>query len=377
MRHGGLKVELVRGEAGLLAWEARWRALEASVPHGALFASFDHVHLAWRHFHGPHDALLLVALSEGNRLHALAPLRLQAERLHGVPIRVIEWVATWEGDRPGLLCAGDAALRHRCEARLAQWLAHEFTAWDVLRLHEQDAELPADSPLRACCEVRHEPDSIGFQIDLRGRWEDHLARLDAKVRSNWRNRHRKLMALLPAPHTQWVEAPADMAAAVDRFIALEALGWKADAGVGMGKDEAHRRFYQALTQTLAARGQARFAFYRQGDTDLAATLLLLHGDVVYERHVAFHPAHAALSPGIVLRAEIMPALFGGPWRTLDLMGMRAAVGRQRHKQDWASSQCETVRQTCTRRGGRLWALVLWRGLRARFKRLRASATTPA
>ena len=46
---------------------------------------------------------------------------------------------------------------------------------------------------------------------------------------------------------------------------LESAGWKAGSGTAVAPDNAQGRFYRAMLEAFAARGQARIYRYRFGD----------------------------------------------------------------------------------------------------------------
>lgn len=87
--------------------------------------------------------------------------------------------------------------------------------------------------------------------------------------------------------------------------------------------------------------------------------------VFSRRHTAYSPPYAAYSPGILIQAEIIREFFGGPYRELDLLGMREDGTLPRHKADWATGRRETVQWTGYRIRGRLLPLIVAK----KFKRL--------
>lgn len=359
-----LTVDPVDSPEAMFALEDEWRALHSKSPGRSMYNGFDYIRIAWEHFREPTDRLLVLTVRDGAELVAVAPFRLSRHRRCGIPIRVISWIASSEGNRPGILCDDEDASRYW--NRIGEFLVSRFTSWDLILLSEQDDALASDNPLYAVSHVVSKVDGEGFFIPLSGTFDSYIKALPGKVRSNWRNRRRKVFALDPEPSIEHVDEPDRMASAVDRFVAIEGSGWKSGAGLGVGKDERHRRFYVDLTTQFARRGQASFHFLVSGDQDLAGVLLFRCGKVVYERHIAYNPEFSKLSPGIVLRAEILPQLFDSDFREFDLMGMHPSVGRQQHKRDWASNERVTTCQEFFRRRGRLLPVVISRFLRSRF-----------
>lgn len=380
--HGSLSplsLELVQDDGALAALAPQWDALLERCPGATIFHSWDYVSLAWKHSRQPGDRLMVLVLREGTTTRAIAPFRKTKVSYHGIPVRQVEWIAAWEGDRPTLLCDGDPTAAW---ARLARFFGEDYRQWDVLRLQEQSVDDSAGAGLDTVSAVHRQRDSVGYYIDLAaaGNFESYLDKINAKVKANWRNRARRLAALDPPPAVERLSAPEEMSGGVARFIALESASWKGEAHLGMGHDETHHQFYVDLTRTLATKGRAEFRFLRQGEHDLAAVLLFSLGNVVYERHIAFHPSQASLSPGIALRVELVKELFDGPWTQFDMLGLDPAVGRQRHKVDWATHQRETVTVLFVRRRGRMYlawtATRLGRRLLARWRAGRAPSQAP-
>jgi len=153
-----------------------------------------------------------------------------------------------------------------------------------------------------------------------------------------------------------------MREALSRFVVLERLGWKAQAGIGASKDERHRAFYEDLLVILAQKGQVKVHFLRSEGEDIAGSIVLVQRGILYGRHTAFAPSHAKYSPGILLHAEIFREHFGGTHREFDLLGIRE---EGKYKTHWATGQRETVHWTGYRLRSRVWPLILAK----RIKRL--------
>ena len=93
-----------------------------------------------------------------------------------------------------MLCVGDST-RHW--HRIEHFFASEFRQWDLLRLCERLAPIDRNGELARRCWIETVEDSIGFAVSLAGGFSSYLDTIDAKVKSNWRNRSRKIAALNP------------------------------------------------------------------------------------------------------------------------------------------------------------------------------------
>jgi CelD/BcsL family acetyltransferase involved in cellulose biosynthesis len=361
----GLRVELIERAEDLDALADEWRALAAQVPGATLFDTHDFVASCWRHFSTDTDRLFLVAVRQAGRLVALAPLRLGRERIHRIPVRVLTWIAMWEGDRPGLLTTLPLT---EAWALVGEELVRRSSRWDLIRLREQPAELPLPASLRRRVQTLVSPDSEFHAIRLDMPFERYIEGLPSGVRQNWRRRWRKLFEQAPVAQVDHVRpGAAEVDAALDRFVAIERLGWKGDAGIGIGRNAQHRRFYADLLARLGP-AQVSFYFLRHAGEDIGAKLILRHGEVAHSRHVTYAPDHAALSPGVTLQAEIVREMCGTGLREMDLSGMRASSGVTRHKTDWSTAQVMTWTHELHRRSGRLMLVVLARTLKHALRR---------
>jgi len=155
-----------------------------------------------------------------------------------------------------------------------------------------------------------------------------------------------------------ISDPERIKEALSRFVAIEQDGWKAKAGIGVGKDERTLLFYEDLLVRLARKGRAFIYFLKSGGETIAGQMCFIQQDVVYGVHTTYLPSYAAYSPGILALADLIQNLFGGPYRELDLLGMRQDGTPPKHKAAWATGRRETVRFTAYRVHSRLLPYVI-------------------
>lgn len=360
-------VELVRQNAGFQLHKEAWNRLSATADAPPFFSTWTFVSQAWTHSQQPGHSLFLLLVWEETPAHrelvAVAPLRRITERRRGLPIRTLSWIAAWEGDRPGLLCRGNKA---KVWEGICAFLSDHSREWDILDLVEQDDQTAAS--IRKAFEYRRasiqtEADTETFTVSLQQSFEEYIASRPAKVRANWRNRRKRLFHDQPGGHLRIIDSPGSIQDAFERFVAIEQAGWKQEAGIGAAKDETHRRFYRSLLADAAERGEAAIYFLNVNNRDVAAAVFFSCGDVHYERHIAYAEDLAALSPGIVLRTEILAHLMQKGGREVDLLGLHVGDGGQQHKRDWATASSITRRITVTRWIGSAGPLLLARALR--------------
>ncbi len=367
-----MKLRIVDTLTELDALEEPWNDLAARTS-ASYFSSFEYVRTAWSHLREPTARLLILVVSDGPTVVGIAPFCISRERRLGVPCRVIKFIAMWGGDRPHVLADGDV---EQVWTSILTFLWDGHRAWEELDLREQLAEGPAGRGWsflqRPGRRWERSADAVGYYIPLDGTWDDYLKKLSANTRGDWRRKTRRLREC--GDYTvEHLSGPRDVAVGLERFIAVELSGWKAEAGAGVAKDDAHRRFYGDLLARLASRNDASVHLLRSQGVDVASLINFAHRDVVYMKHTVYSSEYAKFSPGVLLLGEVTRRLFGRGLREYDLLGMRDQ-GRQRYKVQWARGRRETVAWTGYRRSGRI---LPWLVARSVYKRLRSRAAPPS
>lgn len=170
--------------------------------------------------------------------------------------------------------------------------------------------LPGDDP--ATDELVHAARALGWrsqarfyertvEIDLTGGLEAVESRLSGKKRANLRRRRRRLGELGELTFTinDGRDAWRDD---LDRFIALEASGWKGPRGSGTAiacRPES-QRFFAEMAGWAAAAGTLRLSFVGLDGRPLAALLGLEDGDAYYAVRTAYDESYRQHSPSDVL-----------------------------------------------------------------------------
>ena len=362
-----MKIRIVDTDDEFDALERPWNLLsEETSPN--VFSSFDYVRTAWRHFRSSRDRLYILVLSEGPSIIGIAPFYIARCRRWRIPHRAIKWIATWEGDRPRLLVEENEEM---CWSEIFRFLKNQGHSWEVLDLVEQPMNGPEGRGWsflpRSGWYWEKSLDSIDYYISLEGSWEDYLKGLHRNARHNWTNRKRRLSSN-GGFVIERISDPDRIKEALSRFVAIEQESWKTNAGIGVGKDERTLSFYQDLLVRMAAKGKAFIYFLKSGGETIAGKICCIQQDVVYSLHTTYLPAYAAYSPGILVQADLIQKLFGGPYGELDLLAMREDGALPKHKTDWATGRRETVRFTAYRVHSRLLPYVIVKRLEHILKR---------
>jgi CelD/BcsL family acetyltransferase involved in cellulose biosynthesis len=87
---------------------------------------------------------------------------------------------------------------------------------------------------------------------------------------------------------------------IDRFMAMEASGWKGRRGTAFAAQEGHKEFFAEVCDQFRAAGRLQLLALAGGDRIAALKCNLLAGDEVFCFKIAYDEAYARFSPGVQL-----------------------------------------------------------------------------
>ncbi len=149
-------------------------------------------------------------------------------------------------------------------------------------------------------------------LDLVRDFDSYWAARGKNLRQNMRKQRNKLAADGVATSLRVLREPADMAAAITRYGALESAGWKADEGTAIHTDNQQGRFYVRLFENAAWRQEAVVFEYLFNDRTAAINLCLLRaGTLVVLKTTYDESIPKTLSPAFLLREDELKYLFAG------------------------------------------------------------------
>ncbi|MET3897718.1 CelD/BcsL family acetyltransferase involved in cellulose biosynthesis [Devosia sp. UYZn731] len=119
-------------------------------------------------------------------------------------------------------------------------------------------------------------------------------------------------------------SPLTIAPALERFLALEARGWKGNLGTGLGQSQADTAFITAVARDLGTRGAFEVAELTLNGATIAAGLVLRQGDRAFFFKIAYDEDLARVSPGVQLTLELTKRFAANP--AIALVDSTAAAG---------------------------------------------------
>lgn len=288
-------MDSVRGSE-FAAVAPHWQRLGGSAEY--FFQTPEWLALAERHVGGD---VVWAALLDDGRPVAASVLRRWRRSVGGVAFTVLSEAAVFDADPPLVegLIDPRAVDRIRIE-RLLDASGRWHAAW--LR------RLRAGSPwlvlARAIDDVRSEPDGGAGVVETTMPAEEWHRGLPRNMRDSIRKARRRIESRGGAEIV--VSTGPDIVAAYERYVALEAQGYKAQRGTALALPEmAAPRKLLGDYLAASARNQVRSLYV--GGRLAAAQLSHMAGRGLFLHKVAYDERLADLSPGNVLMADLIEA----------------------------------------------------------------------
>ena len=174
-----MTVQLINTTEAWLGLRDDWDELVAGNSFPSVFMTFDYLWTAFGTFHQHDSELFLVAIHDARgELIGIAPFRRTRHRQQGFTLRVLEYVTTWEVDKPYPIFK--VGCEEHCWNEIHGFLERHRSEWDALELMEVPVDLPATATLRQlfCApayQVVTQPGPAGPIIDLTQTWAQFLS----------------------------------------------------------------------------------------------------------------------------------------------------------------------------------------------------------
>src|SRR5216683_3685544 len=172
---------------------------------------------------------------------------------------------------------------------------------------------PVAGALRSCL-GRHGGMCVAFDRHQRsllrpeGERDGYLDRAIGKKRRKELRRQRHRLADFGPLDFAIATAPAEVASALQDFLALEAGGWKGRAGTAMAQHPDIRRFVETAIGTLAACGQIQVVRLSCQSRPIACAVTLKSGSGAWGWKIAYDEHFASGSPGVQIYLDLTEAL---------------------------------------------------------------------
>jgi CelD/BcsL family acetyltransferase involved in cellulose biosynthesis len=324
----------------------------------------------------------------------------------GTPFMTHEWLSAWETafgagscerktlrDERGALRActcivrsGAGRLTSTTNSHSPDWellardelarveLARELVAAGASRMQLQGmredapgAEALADALADAGYRTVRVPGPFCPWLTLPSTWDELSEGISGSLRSQVRRRRRMLEREGTLRFRVGGEANADLERDLEAFLQIEASGWKGRDGTAILSKPQTARLYREFAHGAAQRGWLRLYFLELDGATVAADFGCAFAGTGYFLKTGFDERHARLSPGLVLRAEVLRASIEEGLTGYDFLG-----DPDTYKTRWTSATRPRVALWAYRREA-LGGYVYRKRLRPLLKRTRDRA----
>jgi CelD/BcsL family acetyltransferase involved in cellulose biosynthesis len=156
-------------------------------------------------------------------------------------------------------------------------------------------------------------------LELPGSPDELLAGVSSSLRAQVKRKRRGLEKA-GAVEFRTVAGGATFDDDLETFLRLEASGWKGESGTAILSDPANERLYREFAHAAATKGWMRLYVLEVGGEPIAADYgCAFAGRGVFIK-TGFDEAHSRLSPGLVLRAEVLRSSIEEGLRHYDFLG---------------------------------------------------------
>jgi CelD/BcsL family acetyltransferase involved in cellulose biosynthesis len=265
-------------------------------------------HLAWWKAFGSGCELAICTVRDDNGLAGVMPLQ-----RHG---RNVEALANSHSGVFRPLASSPEAMEALSDAAL------QGSAKLIMRdLREADRGLGAlsGSARRAGRLSLLEPGSTSPIIDTSGELEAWIAQSD----TSWKKRLRRYRRKMDKDYEATFEIarlPADLEAELEEGFALEAGGWKGEAGTAIVSNPETEAFYRAIAAAFQDRGELRLSRIVLDGKAVAFSFCIEHGGRLFSLKAGYDESFRKIVPGLVLQLSIIEACFERDLVAYELLG---------------------------------------------------------
>jgi len=145
--------------------------------------------------------------------------------------------------------------------------------------------------------------------ELQGSFAEYWNQRGKNLRQNMRKQRNRLAGDGISGNLRVFDQPTDMAAAIERYGALESAGWKAGRGTAIHPDNSQGKFYRHLLERAATRGEAVVFEYLFDDRVVASNLCLRREEVLVILKTTYDQSIQWYSPAFLLSHDQIELLY--------------------------------------------------------------------
>ncbi len=292
-----LEISVVRSPADLETHAETWNNLAFSSPHRLPMLSHAWVSSYLEHRLKPNESWFCLLATANGQLVGVLPLVECSRRRLGIK-------RTWLRTPNDLhTISADFLIHEGLESvlipRLIMAIDRHCPDWcglELRRIPEQSPTLDIDAREIPSCRMLREFDGYGSYVDTGITFDEYQSHLSSNFRRNLKRAAKHLIQLKQFGMT--IVAGHDSTDAdLERFLRLEASGWKGRAGSAIMLSPELQQFYQTLIRRLAEAGLLEWHFLKTDETVLAGHLACRINGALTLCKIAYDEDYSYYSPG--------------------------------------------------------------------------------
>jgi CelD/BcsL family acetyltransferase involved in cellulose biosynthesis len=280
---------------------------------------------AWRRAFGRGQLEVLVA-RRGGELRGVAPFERQ-----GTQIRAL---ANWH--TPSFAFLAEPGVEDELAARLLRPAPQQVDLSFVDGGSSTEAAVVEAARATRFRQLVRELERAPF-ISTEAGWPAYESGLAGGFRRELRRRRRR-MEELGDTAVSVEDGSRGLDGLLDEGLLIEAAGWKGERGSAVVSNPATADFYRSIAHWAAERGWLRLCFLRLDGAPVAFDLALEADGVHYLLKTGYDPAMGRLSPGNLLRREMLARAFEVGLDSYEFLG-----ADEPWKLDWTGTSRPRVR----------------------------------
>jgi CelD/BcsL family acetyltransferase involved in cellulose biosynthesis len=301
----GFEVEWVTGCGRFAELAGEWDAL---LPTGSRPFDLHCWYMAWLKAFGNGRELTICTVRDGDRLAGILPLQRQGDSLQAL-------ANSHSGVFRPLASSPEAM-----DALIGAVLL-DAGRLEVGELREADAgaEALAAGVRRAGMLSLLEPGSTSPIIDTSGDLDSWVK----ESNSSWKKRLQRYRRKMDKDYEAMFEiarSPQDLEAELAEGFALEAGGWKGNAGTAIVSNPDTELFYRSVAAAFHERGQLRLSRIALDGEAVAFSFCIEQGGRLYSLKAGFDERFRKIVPGLVMQLSIVEACFERDLDAYELLG---------------------------------------------------------
>jgi CelD/BcsL family acetyltransferase involved in cellulose biosynthesis len=319
-----------------LGFRKTWNdALGRSIDNN-IFLTWEWLSSWWRVF-GNGKYFHLIAVFDGEKLLAAAPLMSSSYNVSGLKLRKLECINSHSSDYCTFLLTEKPLEQARI---MIEYAADKLSDWDSIEFRQ----VPAYSNTAQFLSLPEEKFTFKRRIrdvcpysPLPNQFEDYLATLDGKFRRELRRDERKLKEGNKVEF-RICSNPTDVKEGMKAFIDLHERRWLSKKALGgVFSDKEFKDFHLEVASLLAERGWLTLSFTLVNDVPVAGVYGFTYGRKFYAYLSGFEPSYGKYAVGDLHWMYLIEHCIKNNLRELDFMR-----GAEAYKKKWNTKERRNV-----------------------------------